>query len=128
MSELGTPELQVTFDCARPQELARFWAEVLHFEVESGVHDGWASAVDPAGERPRVFFQRVPEAKVVKNRIHLDVRSAGPRSTPMDERRPRVKAEVVRLLGLGASFVETIEDEVDHFTVMRDPEGNEFCV
>ncbi len=87
---------QVTFDCADPQRVARFWCEVLGYVVPPSLEEhaaGQRSAfacVDPSGTGPRLYFQRVPEGKVVKNRVHLDVRvgvglvgrSASPPSRP----------------------------------------------
>jgi hypothetical protein len=72
----------------------------------------------------------VPEGKVVKNRIHLDLFVGGGRSVPLATRRERVDAKVAELLGTGAGVVRPgDEPEMDHyFVVMRDPEGNEFCV
>ncbi len=84
-------QFQVTFDCAEPERVARFWCEVLGYVVPPPPegfaswddydrslptgHQGSAFAcVDPSGVGPRLFFQRVPEGKVVKNRLHLDVR------------------------------------------------------
>jgi hypothetical protein len=90
-----------------------------------------ASAVsDPDGNGPRLFFQRVPETKQVKNRVHLDLNAGGPRGTPPEERRSNVDAEVERLVGEGATVVRP--GEVGRFgeywAVLQDPEGNEFCV
>lgn len=84
--------------------------------------------MDPAGEGPRLFFQRVPEGKVVKNRVHLDVRVApGVRGA---ERLAALEAECARLLPLGATRVRLLE--ADGFNesclVMQDIEGNEFCL
>ena len=84
--------------------------------------------VDPDGVGPRIFFQRVPEGKVVKNRVHLDLNAGGPRGTPHDERRRRVDAEVGRLVQLGARKSRTIEERGEYFINMFDPEGNEFDV
>jgi Glyoxalase-like domain len=84
-------QIQVTFDCAEPERVARFWCEVLGYVVPPPPegfatwddfdralppeHQGSAFAcIDPSGVGPRLFFQRVPEGKVVKNRLHLDVR------------------------------------------------------
>ncbi len=68
-------QLQVTFDCHEPVLVARFWAETLGYRAEYDDElDGAAAAVDPTGAGPRLYFQRVPEGKVVKNRVHLDVR------------------------------------------------------
>lgn len=94
-SSIPTREVQVTFDCADPAALAAFWAAALGYQVQPPPdgHDSWEtalavygvpesewnsrSAVVPLhGPGPRIFFQRVPEGKTVKNRVHLDVRAA----------------------------------------------------
>ena len=120
----------VTFDCRHPASLARFWAAALDgYDVApydqaeldrlaamgiDDTEDDPTVLVEAPGVTPRLFFQRVPEEKVVKNRVHLDLRA--------DDS----GAEVDRLVGLGASVVA---DEPDaDFVVLQDPEGNEFCV
>jgi predicted enzyme related to lactoylglutathione lyase len=105
----------LTFDCADPRVVAPFWAAALGYRLE-GTDQQMGIAVDPAGRRPRLLFLRVPEPKAAKNRLHLDLRGGD-----MD-------AEVARLVSLGAAVVQTFEKPGDVFTVMRDPEGNEFCV
>jgi hypothetical protein len=121
----------VVFDCAHPSSLARFWAAVLddyavapyeEADLEQlrsiGVTDPeddptvLVEAVGEPGRTPRLWFQRVPEAKVVKNRVHLDLRA--------DD----TEAELKRLLGLGATVVAAHENLV----VLADPEGSEFCL
>jgi catechol 2,3-dioxygenase-like lactoylglutathione lyase family enzyme len=138
-------QLQVTFDCAEPERVARFWCEVLGYVVPPPPegfpswhdfdrslppeHQGAAFAcVDPTGVGPRLFFQRVPEGKVVKNRVHLDVR-VGTRLVG-DERVAALEAEGARLVSLGAVRVRLLPaDDLDESTlVMQDPEGNEFCL
>jgi hypothetical protein len=139
--------IQVTFDCADPGRLAEFWAEVLHYKVQDppAGFDSWEAAleswgvptedwnsasavVDPDGEGPRIFFQRVPESKTVKNRVHLDLHvSAGPTASP-EERKGAIEPETERLIALGAERVEEKLERNEYFVVMRDPEGNEFCV
>jgi hypothetical protein len=138
-------EIQVTFDCADPGALAEFWAEALGYQVQGppagfdtwpdaltawGVpEDQWNSRsaiIDPDGKGSRIFFQRVPEGKIVKNRVHLDVRSAP--GLEGDERLAALEAEATRLLPLGATKVEVREDMQSVFIVMQDPEGNEFCL
>jgi hypothetical protein len=137
-------EIQVTVDCADAGLLARFWADVLGYRVEhpppghqswaeysravGAPGEEWSAVVDPDGVGPRLLFQRVPEGKVAKNRLHLDVRAGGPRGTSREVRRPLVDAEVTRLVGVGATHLRTVEDDVDYFAVMQDPEGNEFCI
>jgi catechol 2,3-dioxygenase-like lactoylglutathione lyase family enzyme len=141
-------EVQLTFDCADPAELAAFWGDVLGYKLQEPppgfqtweqALDAWgvpherrndASAIlDPTGSGPRVFFQRVPEGKVVKNRVHLDVRAApGLRG---DERMAALEAEAGRLVALGATRLRRFEPappaQGGHI-VMADPEGNEFCL
>lgn len=120
-------QIQVVVDCADPGRLARFWAEVLGYQVEDLPPGGWAAAVDPDGVGPRLLFQAVPEPKITKNRLHLDVRTAE-RGTPIEVRRPLVHAEVARVTALGATHVHTFEEQPDYFALMNDPEGHEFCV
>ena len=123
----------ITFDCARPAALARFWAAALGYSVRPydageiarlrarGIHDvedDPSVAVDPPrGGGPTLFFTKVPEPKTVKNRVHLDLAPA----LDMD-------AEVARLMEIGATIVRVHEDDGRRWTVMADPEGNEFCV
>ena len=118
----------VVFDCRHPASIARFWAAALDgYEVApydeaelarlraNGIfdpEDDPTVLVEAPGTSPRIFFQLVPERKTVKNRIHLDLKSVS------------VPDEVARLRGLGASLVAEHDDHV----VLRDPEGNEFCL
>ena len=138
-------EIQVTFDCADPGALAEFWAAALGYQVQGppegfdtwpdaltawGVpRDQWNSRsaiIDPDGKGSRIFFQRVPEGKTVKNRVHLDVRSAP--GLEGDERLAALEAEAARLAPLGATKDEVREDMQSIIIVMQDPEGNEFCL
>jgi len=136
---------QVTFDAADPERLADFWASALGYQsqpppegysswseflqsigVPEDKHHQVAAIVDPDGVRPRVFFQKVPEGKTAKNRVHLDVRvSAGASG---EEAREQVAAEVERLETMGAVKQHEKDDFGEHWVVMTDPEGNEFCV
>lgn len=139
--------IQVTFDCADPAALATFWAQVLGYKLQDppagyptwqafltaqGIpEDQWNSAsaiVDPDGTGPRVYFQRVPEPKVVKNRVHLDVSVGGGPSVPLEERRHRVDEAVDRVVAIGASKLRAFEEHGEYWVVMADPEGNEFCL
>jgi catechol 2,3-dioxygenase-like lactoylglutathione lyase family enzyme len=139
--------IQVTFDCADPDRLAHFWADLLGYELDSPPEgfDSWeawltehgvpesewnsASAVsDPDGRGPRIFFQRVPEQKQQKNRVHLDVNAGGARGRPDDERRAGVDAAVERAIAIGATKVRLVEERGERWYVMLDPEGNEFCL
>jgi hypothetical protein len=144
---MATP-FQITFDCHDPASQAEFWAAALHYEVEEppdgfdsweswsrsqGIpEDRWndaASAQDPAGLGPRLFFQKVPEGKVAKNRVHMDLNVSAGRSASVDERKRQIWAEVERLKALGADDHRGAIDQGGEFWVrMNDPEGNEFCV
>jgi catechol 2,3-dioxygenase-like lactoylglutathione lyase family enzyme len=140
-------QVQVTFDCADPAALSTFWAAALGYRLQDppegfatweafltdlGVpEDEWNSAsavVDPDGEGPRLYFQRVPEPKAAKNRVHLDLNVGGPLGTPLDERKAAVDREVKRTIDLGAAVVREVEERGEFWVVMRDPEGNEFCL
>ena len=143
--------MQVTIDCADPGRLARFWAAALGYQFEEPPDgfpswkdyfvsrgfppeefedDSYDAIVDPDGVGPRVWFQPVPEAKVVKNRVHLDLDVGGGRKAPVEDRRRRVDAEAERLVAAGATVFRVLSEEaVDYYAVvMQDPEGNEFCL
>jgi hypothetical protein len=96
-------------------------------ELEDDLCD---SVVDPDGHGPRIWFQKVPEAKQLKNRVHLDLEIGGGRQVPITERRRRIRAESDRLVEAGARQVtELHQDGLDHYgIVLQDPEGNEFCL
>jgi hypothetical protein len=148
--------IQVTFDAHDPRALSSFWRDVLgyvhpgppgvdlpecadplaawdDFLARLGVPEGrrnTASAIeDPDAQGPRLFFQQVPEDKVAKNRVHLDVRAAP--GLEGAERMAALEAECDRLVTLGATRVRRHEPappmDSGHI-VMTDPEGNEFCL
>ena len=136
-------QFQVTFDCAEPERVARFWCEVLGYAAppppegfatwddfnrtlppeEQG---SWFACTDPTGVGPRLYFQRVPEGKVVKNRVHLDVRVGT--GLVGAERLATLEAECARLIALGAVRVRLLpaDDDNESCIVMQDIEGNEF--
>lgn len=148
--------VQITIDAHDPRALSLFWREVLGyvhpappgvelaagedplaawdaFLERSGVPEeqrNSASALeDPDGTGPRLFFQRVPEGKVAKNRLHLDVRTAT--ALRGEERMAALEARCAELVALGATRRERHEPEAPTsigFLVMQDPEGNEFCL
>ena len=123
-------QVQVTFDCAEPERVGRFWCEVLGY-VEppaEGLDGSWFAATDPTGVGPRLFFQRVPEGKVVKNRVHLDVRVGT--GLVGEERLAALEAEGTRLEELGATRYQLLlaDEENESCLVMQDVEGNEFCL
>jgi hypothetical protein len=121
-------QVQITFDCAQPGRVARFWCEVLGYVTEAKEDDPWAAASDPTGAGPRLYFQRVPEGKVVKNRVHLDVRAGT--GLAGEERLAALQAESDRLRALGATQVQVLlaDGENESCIVMQDVEGNEFCL
>jgi hypothetical protein len=104
---------EIVFDCADPAALVRFWAGVLGgAPVDRG--PDW-SYVEPPGF-VRIAFQQVPEGKVAKNRLHLDLEA------------PELDAAADAATALGATRSGGIvTDPQGSFQVMRDPEGNEFC-
>jgi hypothetical protein len=148
--------VQVTFDAHDPRALSTFWRAVLGYvhpappgvDLPEGADPlaAWddflaglgvpedqrntRSAVeDPDGEGPRLFFQQVPEDKVVKNRVHLDVRAAP--GLQGDERMAALEAECDRLVALGATRLRRFAPAPplsSGFILMSDPEGNEFCL
>lgn len=113
-------------DAADPQRIAAFWASALGYVKEPGFDaEDNASIIDPDGRGPAIGFLKVPEGKTAKNRMHIDIRVAG---DPPSARRIREKA--AELVAAGATLVREefyAENLLGHI-VMRDPEGNEFCV
>ncbi|MEU8361999.1 VOC family protein [Nonomuraea sp. NPDC048882] len=148
--------IQVTFDAHDPRGLSIFWRDVLGYvhpgppgvDLPEGADPlaAWddfleragipeeqrntrSALEDPDGAGPRLFFQQVPEDKVAKNRVHLDVRAAP--GLEGDERMAALEAECERLVKLGATRTRRFEPEPPMsggFIVMADPEGNEFCL
>ncbi|KOT96002.1 VOC family protein [Streptomyces ardesiacus] len=138
-------QVQITFDCAQPERVGRFWCEVLGYVAPSapegfatwdefnrslppGERDAWFACSDPSGVGPRLYFQRVPEGKTVKNRVHLDVRAGT--GLVGEERLAALEAECARLVALGAvqQRVLLADEENESCIVMQDVEGNEFCL
>jgi len=143
---VATP-IQIVIDCAEPAHLASSWALALNYRVQPAPEgfDTWEEALaswgvpesdwnarsavtDPEDAGPRIFFQKVPEPKVVKIRVHLDVNAGGPPGTDPQDRRRRVTAEAERLVAAGASIFREVDERGEHWIVMKDPEDNEFCV
>jgi catechol 2,3-dioxygenase-like lactoylglutathione lyase family enzyme len=134
----------ITFDCADPQALSWFWADVLGYprgewppELKAQLFaqglteedlSNRSVAEDPTDVGPRLYFQRVPEGKTAKNRMHLDIRTIPGRIATHEE----VDAEKDRIVALGASVLHKHDGTWGGFTeyhyVMQDPEGNEFCI
>jgi hypothetical protein len=147
------PGVSITIDCHDPRVLVPFWCRVLGYVPEpppgghatwieywrslgipeaelEGAEDAQDSIIDPQGHRPRIWFQVVPEAKIVKNRVHLDVDVTDRRSLPLSERRTRVDDMAQELVHLGATLLRNSAPEgADYYAaVLADPEGNEFCI
>jgi hypothetical protein len=138
--------VQISFDAENAPKLAEFWAVALDYVVQPPPEgfqtwEQWASAnnippetwdnfsavIDPAGKGPRLLFQKVPEGKAAKNRMHLDVNA----SAGVDDHAEKLRAvttHVERLVEHGATLVAEKDENGEHWVVMRDPEGNEFCV
>ncbi len=103
----------VSFDAADALALATFWAAVLGSDVDEDSSPGKAFVEAAGWGGPNIWFNRVPEPKAAKNQMHFDLRAPG-----------AVADEVARLEKLGG----TVQERHQHYTVMQDPEGNEFCV
>jgi hypothetical protein len=140
--------VQIAFDCADPARVAAFWAEALGYRLQPPPEgfESWDQAldamgvpqerrndvsavIDPGGAGPRLFFQRVPESKEIKNRVHLDVRAAP--GLQGDDRMRALEEEATRLVSHGATRLQRYEPApplgAGHL-MMADPEGNEFCL
>ncbi|TDP92006.1 VOC family protein [Labedaea rhizosphaerae] len=139
-------KVQVTFDAHDAEALASFWQLALDyaeqqpppgfatwqdFAAKIGMPEekwhAFGAAIDPSGAGPRLFFQQVPEGKVAKNRVHLDLNvSGGPNSG--EEGWKRVLAHSEKLVAAGASVQYESNEPNGRCLVMKDPEGNEFCI
>jgi predicted enzyme related to lactoylglutathione lyase len=109
--------LGLVLDCRDPDQLAPFWSAALDYTTAGGA-GGYVLLVPAGRPGPHLLLQRVPEARVGKNRMHLDLHT------------PDIEAEATRLTGLGARRLAAVplEEHGSHWIVMADPEGNEFCV
>jgi hypothetical protein len=114
---MGAVLREVVVDCHDPRRVAQFWGQVLGWEVQAHGDALWMSESGAPFPDLVLVFVQVPEAKSVKNRMHLDVSPVG-----CDR-----DAEVERLLGLGARRVDVGQGD-QGWVVLADPEGNEFCV
>ena len=112
---MGLTVGQVTIDCADPQKLAGFWSAALGVGVQADIGD-YVVLQRPADGGAALGLQRVPEPRAGKNRVHVDL-SGGPRAT-----------EVPRLVGRGATVIGEHEVPGLRWTILADPEGNQFCL
>jgi hypothetical protein len=129
-------KLQVVLDSHDPAKLARFWALAAGYVLQPPPpgFDTWedfgrsinlpeerwndqTALVDPDGNGPRIYLQRVPEDKTAKNRVHLDIDPG-----------PDKAGHVARLVAAGATVIAEVDEPTGKCTVLQDPEGNEFCV
>ncbi len=113
---MGSTIDTLTIDCADPTRVAAFWCSALGYELVESDEES-AEIRDPSGAAWALLFQVVPEGKSVKNRLHLDIRASA-----------SMAAEVERLEGFGATVQRLVEEGDSFWTIMLDPEGNEFCV
>ena len=120
-------KLVTVLDCKDPKALAPFWAAALGYKE---VASAGQYVVLGTGDRTQheLILQGVDEPKTAKNRMHLDLNISDARQVGAEEGRRRVDAEVRRLKGLGAMVGRAYEENGEHWVVMADPEGNEFCV
>jgi hypothetical protein len=145
---------QLTIDANDPEKLARFWQQALNWipappppTGTEGEATWWAHyrgrldgrtafsdrLFDPAGVGPALWFQKVPEAKAGKNRLHLDLYPTGRDNSLTQERRIQVvDTKAAELVALGAAIRHQIRDDnpadPEYYLVLQDPEGNEFCI
>jgi hypothetical protein len=140
------PSLQIVFDANDVPRLVEFWEHALSGYVQQPPPPGfdtwkdWArdagipeeqwnafgALIDPDGKRPRIFFQRVPEGKTAKNRMHIDINVG--ENLDADGRITRIKEEADRIEALGAIRQREVAERGEFWIVMQDPEGNEFCL
>lgn len=140
--------VQVTFDAHDPERLGTFWALALgyvpddppggfatweelldHYNVPADRRNDAYALHDPDGAGPRIFFQRVPESKTAKNRVHLDLRAA--EGLTGEDRMAALESRCTELVAAGATRIRRHEPDgmtSNGFIVMADPEGNEFCL
>jgi len=111
------PGFGIVIDCVDPGSLAPFWSAALDYQVIGSVQN-YVLLLPNGRSAPKLLLQRVPEAKVTKNRTHLDIEVSD------------IEAEATRLEGLGARRLShgVASEHGSRWVVMRDPEGNEFCV
>lgn len=143
-------KFQIVIDCKHAAHLVEFWCQALGYVPEpppkgfsswvdyytkigvpkEELTEEYDSIVDPDGKGPRIWFHVVPESKIGKNRLHFDLGVSGGFGVPLNIRKERVEAEAARLVNVGATRLETLEQEgLEHYAVaMADPEDNEFDI
>jgi predicted enzyme related to lactoylglutathione lyase len=113
----GMARFGLVIDCRDPEQLAEFWATALGY-VRTGAAGNYVLLLSPGGDQPKLLLQRVPEAKTVKNRLHIDIDA------------PDIEAEAARLEAAGARRAsgDAMCEHDCSWLLMADPEGNEFCI
>jgi hypothetical protein len=106
----------IVIDCGEFDKMLAFWQEALHYLPRNPAKGGWVVLRDPAGRNPNISLNQVPEKRVGRNRLHLDLYT--------DDR----EGEVKRLLKIGATRHPQTYEPDDDFRVLEDPDGNLFCV
>jgi Glyoxalase-like domain len=146
-SRMGALDIQVVIDCSDPHGLAEFWAAALDYVMQPppqgfdsweqfaekiGIppedYDRFAAVVDPDRVKSRILFQKVPETKTVKNRVHLDIDVAPGAALGSEERKAAAWARSKQLTAHGATLLRELNEPAGWCLVMADPEGNEFCL
>lgn len=148
-------DIHIVFDCADVDKVSQFWIVALEGYDYPGsdpdrppgsppigfaTWEDWADAydipdegryasrtiIDTVGNRPDIFFLAVPEQKMVKNRLHLDIKAS--RDVPAGKVRAHQDAEGERLVAAGATLVRRVQEVDGSHLILQDPEGNEFCI
>jgi predicted enzyme related to lactoylglutathione lyase len=109
-------DIQINIDCSDLQRMSDFYCAALGYQPEGAAGEQYAS-ITAADGRPKLVFQKVPEARVAKNRVHLDLIVG-----------PDIEGEAARFESLGATRVEKISEYGLNWIVMHDPEGNDICI
>ena len=106
----------IVIDCNDFSGMMRFWQEALNYVPREPLSTGWVVLRDPTGKGPNVSLNHVPRKSTRRNRLHLDLYTSDR------------EGEIERLLGLGATRNRQAYDSGDDFRVLKDPDGNLFCV
>ncbi|HVE96368.1 MAG TPA: VOC family protein [Pseudonocardiaceae bacterium] len=141
---MGALDIQVVIDCTDPRRLEEFWAAALSYVVQPPPpgFDSWeefaeqiglppdllGAVIDPERIKPRILFQKVPETKTVKNRVHLDIDVAPGVALGSEERKAAAWARSKQLTARGATLLREYNEPIGWWLLMADPEGNEFCL
>lgn len=139
--------MQIVFACQNPVALAEFWRLAFGYtdepppdgyssweefaaamDLPPGAGQDIASAIDPDGVGPRLFFERAADSRAAGTRVHLDINVGVSGQRPLSERKRKIDALAKTLLEAGATQVKVVERGDEYFIEMVDPEGNDFCI